>query len=346
MNRPSLVLLVALGGLLACNKDKESIPDTPVDDTGDTDTPVDDTGDTTGDDTAVPCEAVVVDIEPISGDNDWFYRDPMQIRFNETVEGRIAYTALDGTGASVPLSVTYDDSGLVADIIPASGAWSASTSYNIAVDLCDSTDEYSFLTSEYGAKLTISPLELEGRAFYVDMGDATYTEPPSVGAVIGLFLSDPLIIGVVDADAYEITVIGAQGIKDEVTGDVTQDKDYSTWDFGTADFTTSPFFSALSGETSFGYGNTDIPVYNFSFEGTFNPTGTKIGGTHFRGLGDTRNMGPLLNLGNAPDATCTLLGNYGITCEACPDGNSYCLQLAGFFEDAVLVDGLTVQPVD
>ena len=148
-----------------------------------------------------------------------------------------------------------------------------------------------------------------------------------------------------DATKDSLQLMGAQGYINNVSGDVLQDTDYATWDFGEADFTGSPFFAA-SGETVFEYNTIEIPVYSFAIEGTFSADGTTIGGASFRGLGDTRNMGPLLKLGNDPGVTCELLEKYGLTCETCPDKEPYCLTIAGDFEESELLEDVTLEVVE
>jgi hypothetical protein len=330
---------LALLGMVACNGDK---------DTGatDTDTDTDITVDTadTGD-TVTECTATIEDVYPVTGQGGWYYRDPITVTFNEAVGDSVSY-AMTSTDGEVALSVTYDDTGFKATLMPSSGAWSGSSSYNLVVTVCDSPAEYSFATSEYGDALEAPPSSLAGNTYYVDMSVATYTQPPGVGTIIRQFLTNPLLIDITAASDAELTIIGAQGLIDDVTAEVSQDTDYETWDFGSADFATRPYFAAVSNETTFTYGGQDIPVYDFSFDGTFSPDAETIGGMNFSGLGDTRNMGPLLNLGNDPDAACNLIEGVGVECIPCRDGEEYCVMLVGYFEDATLQPDLSVVEVN
>lgn len=332
----------ALLGLAACNGDKDTA------DTTDTDAVVEDTGDTgdtdTGD-TGADCTAVIEDAYPLSGQAGWFYRDPMTVTFDQAVEGVVSYSML-ADGAPVELSVTYDDSGFEATLLPSSGTWEGSTGYNLAVTLCGETTEYSFATSEYGGELESESSTLAGNTYFVDMSEATYSEPPGVGTLIRQFLTNPLLIDITAASDAQLSIIGAQGQISKTTAEVTQDTDYATWDFGNADFDTRPYFAAETEQTTFSYGGEDIPVYGFAFDGTFAPDGQKIGGMNFSGLGDTRNFGPLLGLGNNPEAACDLLTSVGVVCEACPDGGEYCVMLVGSFEDAELLPDVDVVVVE
>ena len=340
------VALLATLALVGCkDKDTESIP--AADDTDDT-LVEDDSGEPTTDDTGgtivEPCEVALVETEPLYGNTSWYYRDALSITFDDDASTLAAITVTDGTGADIGLSVEWDDSGFNATVTAASGAWSGATDYTLLIDICDASSEIAYSTTAYGEELGEDSSTLIGNAYYIDMSRATYTEPAGVGAIMSLYLSEPLLLGVLDAHDSALTLMGAQGFIHDTSGDVLQDTDYATWDFGKADFTSSPFFAA-SGETVFEYNSYEIPVYSFAIEGTFSKDGTTIGGASFRGLGDTRNMGPLLQLGNDPGVTCELLSKYGLSCEACPDEELYCLTIAGDFEDAELLTEVTLEYV-
>ena len=328
-----IVPLLALA-LSACNG-PESLPDPVTDDSGSAIVD-DDTGGET-------CTAEIVESEPEVGDQGWYYRDPMTLKFNEQVEATAVFTAFDAEGAAVELAVTFDETGLAAAVIPASGTWTPSTPYNVGVLLCGDRAQTSFSTSSFGEPLISLPSDLAGNVYFVDMAEATYTQPPGVGTIISQFLTEPLLIGVVRATSAEITIVGAQGLVNDQTGEVTQDLKSPTWAFGTADFTDQPYFSAVATETSFSYGDATIPAYDFNFEGTFTASADRMGGLEFVGLGDTRQLGRELGLGSQPDAACEFLGTFGVDCQECPDGNDYCVTLAGYLEDAPLMPGFTVE---
>lgn len=334
--------LITLLLMVACNGDKDTeVTDTSVtvEDSGQTDT---DTGGDTGDTT--DCTSQVADVQPLNGQVDWYYRDPVTVIFDQPAESDVSILAT-ADGGDVAVDVTFDKTGLKAEIFPSSGLWDGSTTYTLTIDLCGTTGEYAFTTSSYGAGLSIPAEDLTGNTYYVDMSEATYTQPAGVGTIIRQFLTNPLLIDITSASTSELTIIGAQGQIDEVTAEVTQDTRYETWDFGSADFGTSPYFSAIATETTFTYVGQDIPVYDFSFDGTFSADANSIGGMNFSGLGDTRNMGPLLNLGSSPGATCELLGSVGVECIECRDKEPYCVMLVGYFEDATLLPDIDVEIV-
>ncbi|MFT5682615.1 MAG: hypothetical protein ACI8RZ_003537 [Myxococcota bacterium] len=340
------VALIALTALVGCKDKDADTSDTSAGDIDTADTDTDDTADTADTaDTDVPCEVSLVETNPLYGNASWYYRDALEITFDDAAGKYAAIVVTDGDGADVPLSLSWDDSGFNATVTAADGAWGGSTDYTLTVDICEASTEVIFSTTAYGDALNDDSSSLVDNAYYIDMSQATYTEPAGVGAILALYLSEPLLLGITGATEDTLDVVGAQGYKHATSGAVLQSTGYATWDFGQADFSNSPFFAA-SGETVFEYDEAEIPVYNFAIEGTFSADASTIGGTSFRGLGDTRNMGPLLGLGPDPGVTCELLEKYGLTCEECPDSEMYCLTLAGDFEDAELLPDVTVEIIE
>jgi hypothetical protein len=64
------------------------------------------------------------------------------------------------------------------------------------------------------------------------------------------------------------------------------------------------------------------------------------------GLVDTRNLGPLLEIGDSGDdeVVCEYLSVFGVDCIDCGDGDELCLYVEAHFGDADLVPGLTLDP--
>ena len=328
--------------LIACTSDPiDTTPQQEDSGTGVVDVDTAPPADTAG------CPIAVSSTDPLYGNTKWYYRDPVEIGFSDEASDAVSFsmTGDDGDGpVDVPLIVTWDESKFNATIEAEAGTWSASTSYLLSADFCDAPYEVVFSTTEYGAPLTIDNTDLIDNAYYLDMSRATYTQPAGVGVLLSLFLSEPLLLGVLSADADSLELIAAPGTIDSVSGAVTQNAAQLSWDFGTADFTTAPYFTA-TGDTLFIYDEVEIPVHDFTISGTFSPGGSSIGGAEFIGLGDTRNMGPLLQIGNDKDSTCSYLSKFGVTCEACPDGEEVCLTLAGRFETANILPDVTLEEI-
>jgi hypothetical protein len=191
--------------------------------------------------------------------------------------------------------------------------------------------------------------DLVGNVYELDLPNAEFTEPPAVGALLGSYLSSPLLASVAAVTPDELTLIVAQGYWDE-DGIPHQDMFTGIYDFPPADFAGAPFFAAdtdyidiiyQSGATS-----ANIPMHGMHLEGTFAPDGSAIGGAWIGGLVDTRNLGPLLDIGDSgeEDVVCEYLSVFGLSCEDCGDGTELCLYVEAHFDDANLIEGLVVDP--
>ena len=115
---------------------------------------------------------------------------------------------------------------------------------------------------------------------------------------------------------------------------------FPIWDFGSATFEDAPYFASDLTDIELDYDGVPIPIYGFSLYGTFAPDGTSIGFAGASGLGDSRHMGPLIGAGSDPSAICDTAASLGVSCEDCPDGNPYCLEIELEFEPAPLVAGI------
>lgn len=333
---PMIVLALA-----ACNNDKDGTETGDPDDTG---VVVDDSGGG-GDDTdslPPPCEIVPLEITPEDGQTGWYFRDPMAITFSDAVTDA-TIQVLDPAGAEVATTIEWADGNFQATVTPVDGL-AGSTTYSLHIEVCQYTGSVSFTTDVYGDPMSVEASTLIGGTYLFDLGEAEVTEPEDLGYLLALYLTQPLLIGVKDANDSELTLIGAQGyLKSD--GTYRQEGD-DVWSFPAADFTTAPFFSAYTESITIDYAGTAIPLGDFHLEGTFAPDGTSIGGAAASGLGDTRNMGPLLGLDEDPNAVCGLIADLalGVTCEACfSDGEPYCLYLEVEFANAELLPDFTLE---
>jgi len=222
----------------------------------------------------------------------------------------------------------------------------AEESYTLDVDVCGDFSSRGFSTSIYGGELIIEPEDLVGSTYLFDLGTAEYRQPEGLGMIIGLFLSAPLLVGITQADASEISLLGAQGWVDDVSGEYYQSGGLASWDFGVADFDESPWFWTQADRITIDYDGYDIPIYNFEIQGTFEPDGSSVGGASALGLADTRTMGPLLELDDEPNAVCDYGAGFGLVCEPCPDEEEYCLTIEAWFDSCELIEGLTLEVIE
>lgn len=341
MTRFGLAVLFALA---ACNDDDKGAETGNVDDTGtdtDSDSSVDTDTDTGGDtDTVVPCETVALATSPEDGTTDFYYRDTLGITFSDDASGA-TIQLLDSAGAEVPTTASWGDGNLQVVLTP-DASLQGNSAYTLHIEVCEYSGDVMFTTSEYGTALEGDASSLVGNTYVLDLSKADILQPEGLGYLLASYLTEPILLGVASADASTIGLLGAQGYKknDGTYKQVGTD----VWVFPDADFTSAPYFAASTDAISIDYSTVAIPIENFSLAGTFASDGSKIGGGWASGLGDTRNMGPLLELGDDPGAVCTLITALGLSCENCSDGEPYCVYLEVEFDEAPLAEGLTIDP--
>lgn len=338
MKRYGLALLWVLG---ACKGDDKGGETGNVDDTGDTDTAGDtdtSTDTDTDTDTDVPCETVAIATTPEDGTTDFYYRDALGVTFSDDASGA-TIQLLDGAGAEVATTVTWGDGNFQAEVTPVEPL-DGNTAYSLHIEVCSYSGDVLFTTSEYGTELAESAAGLVGNTYVLDLSKADILQPEGLGYLLAAYLTEPILLGVDHADESLIGMVGAQGYKknDGTYKQVGTD----VWIFPDADFTSAPYFAASTPEISIDYSDVAIPIESFSLAGTFAADGSKIGGGWASGLGDTRNMGPLLELGDDPGAVCDLITALGLSCETCADGEPYCVFLEVEFDEAPLAEGLTI----
>ncbi len=339
MTRNALILLAGLA-LVGCSSDsdpsKAGTSDRDTDPVGD-DGGEDGTDGTDGTD-GEACTVEVAETVPESGVDDFYTRGVLEVLFSadaRTVDPVILLS--DSAGGAAATTVAFDETGLRAFVTP-DDAMVADATYTLSVDVCGSSSLTEFSTTFYGAPLEISDAELVGATYHFDLGGANYIKPPGLGTVLGSFLTAPLLIGIGEITDGNIQILGTQGT---FSGDTpVLDDGFPIWDFGSADFATAPFFDSDPVDIELDYTGIPIPIYNFSLYGTFAPDGTSIGFAGASGLGDSRHMGPLIGAGSDPSAICDTAAGLGVSCEDCPDGEPFCLEIELEFEPAPLVPSI------
>lgn len=294
-------------------------------------------------DTGLGCVASVVESSPESGAANVYWRDEIRIVFDDyAADAQITLT--DGSGAVVPANFSWDEARFNVRILPTQPL-AASTSYTVSVDGCSEPYAFDFTTDAWGEELGIDPGDLIDRVYVFDLAGAEYAKPEGLGTLLGLYLTEPLLFQVTNVGPAGITLMGAQGIVNSTSGEIEQNRTFRTWDFGTASFDEEPFFGATTAGIAIDYAGSVIPMHNFHVEGTFSADGTEIGGAIASGYGDTRDMGPLLQLGGDPNAVCDFAAGLGLDCVECPDGNPWCLEIEAHFDDATWLEGLDLREI-
>ena len=270
------------------------------------------------------CEDVVVDVEP-DGSGAWYWRDPATVRVATGNQEAYSARLLDSLGLVVPTSTTWADTGL-AFTVEVEGHFAPTTDYSLEVTDCTGATKWPFSTSALGAPLTAGSSSLQGNTYMVDFSQATWLEPAGFGTVLAVYFDKPVLIGVEWADDGMLDLMGSQGVVSE-SGILYQNIQDPTWDFPAAPFSEAPYFLANSDVVVVTFSDVDVPLNHFAISGTFSADGTTLGGAVATGLGDTRNMGVLVGEGDDPNAICVLASRLGALCEACPDGEPYCMAM-------------------
>jgi hypothetical protein len=271
-----------------------------------------------------------LDTSPSSGDDPWLYSDPLRVTFDEP--GKSAtFGIVDAAGTPIAFTPIWDEGSTAVSL---DAELTGSTSYTVTVTACEVTTSVDFTTSVYGSPLTIDPSKLVGNTYLFDLATAQYSQPPGIGALVALYVSAQVLIGIEAANASTIDLLGGQGVIDG--GMYEQDLGVDTFAF-TADFTAAPFLRGAADEIQIVVDNT-YTLYDFSIEGTFEPDGSSIGGAQLAMKVDTTNLGEAMNLPDDDDpmAVCNFLEPLGIPCETCPGGKQLdnCIAIVAHWDEA------------
>jgi len=303
---------------VSCGKDDDSGLDTSVIETGD----INETGETT-----TSCEGEILELEPETGVTDWFYRDSMRVVFSDASQSADFTLEATESGELVSTTVSWGEGSLIATVSP-DELLMGQTEYTLTVTHCDLSEESTFSTSEYGQPVEGGPAALVGLTSAVLFGDVNFTLPENIGMLLGLYMDIPVLVGVTGSEGGKVDVLAGLGYFDAVTG-YGQRMNEPTWDLGSVDLEGDVFFSATAPVVDLGSDGASIPVTDFHMEGSFAPDGSHFSGGLLNGLVDTRNMSSLFSSSD-PYYVCTeLVRPFGVYCEACPDGEEFCLFLQG-----------------
>lgn len=326
MKKTALILFPLL--VLACGKADGDAVDTSDIDTQnpDTDTSVD-SGET---DTEVPCTAEVIEITPEDGEDDVFYRDSLSVAFTEDASAAAFALTDDSTAVVLEHVVSWGEGNLMATLEPTEFLAGATT-YTLTVNVCEVETAASFETSVYGQPIEGGNETLTGLTSVILFENVNFTQPENIGPIIAGYLDIPLLVGVLGAGTDSVDVVAAQGYFHNVNGYMQRINEPS-WTFGQVDLDGNAYFSGQVAEIDFGDSNLSIPVHDFSLSGTFAPDGSHFAGGTIGGQVDSRFMAPMFGQTD-PGYPCELMTSLGAECEACPDGEIYCLTLLG--EDIV-----------
>lgn len=287
-------------------------------------------------DTDTTCENAIDEVFPAAGETGVYYRTAIEVTLDEE-EADASITLSDANG---DVAGTSSVSGDVITFTP-DAALAPNTEYTITVNYSCGAPQTSFTTSEVGAAAETT--DIEGNVYSLDLASGRFVEPAGIGAILGDFLDQQVLIGVQSASSTEIQMIGALG-EGEPPAQGTCDP---TIDFPVADFAGNPFFQIGPETTTLAVAGYTVTIDDLEISGAFAPDASYIAGAVLAGTIDTRPLVPLLDAdsdcsegytactGSEDDpadccdenAICATAVQIGVACETCADGEDFCLSL-------------------
>ncbi len=308
---------------------------------------------------------VVVHSSPAPGAADVFGRSVLEVEFGADLPPTsVGLSLAEVDGQAVVGQVSSSTDGLSHTFVSEQDL-APSTEHILTVDSEPGTwppVEIPFTTSPHGQPLGEAAADLVGLAFSLNLGTATWVEPPALGAVmvdllgysgLGFVLTGDSSF---DPDAQPgLHVLGLLTRQDgqEVVQDPCVPVIPGTFGadglLGTEDDTPARW---IDPEMTFGPEDvtivtamTDATIDEFEMGGVLHPDGLDLRGVHVAGRVDTRGLDTLLSPSAEEGAICDFLESVTIPCQACDDGGAFCLDVR--VEDVVgqAQAGLEVEPL-
>jgi len=294
-------------------------------------------------DTASPenCPGVAVQIMPKENEQYWYWRDLPTVWTGNARQETYSASLWQGS-TEIPTTMQWNEGGLKFQVDPG-GTLEPDTTYSLQVTDCKQTVRHDFSTSSYGQPLTGGPAAVVQSTYLIDLGGATWLEPGGFASILSLYFTTPILLMVSHADEDHVDFMGAQGYRDDF-GRYHQSPIEPTFDFPLSPWIDKPYFGIVSPKVEISFSNVLIPIYDFGLSATFSADGGAIGGAAIMGLGDTRNMGVLIGQEGEPGAICEQAAALGVSCEACPDGELWCLFLSASDVDGTRVPDVILVP--
>lgn len=284
-----------------------------------------DSGDGGGDGCGV--DTVTLSYPASDGATDFYYRGAVEFKL-DAADSTAAIT-LSQKNTDVPGVTTFNDESGVLAFAPDSSL-SPSTAYTASLSYCGGDVEVGFTTSSLGEALADGPNGLVDRTFVVDLSAANFVEPAGVGSLIGQFLSQNILLGVVSADDSDLVMRGAISLESSTDQDFCN----PSIEFPeAADFSESPYFQIGPEDTTLSAAGFDINIRQLRISGDIAPDYSYFGGGILEGEIDARDLVVILAAegiisDDDPSAVCELIAPFGVVCGPCvSDGAEYCLNI-------------------
>jgi len=165
----------------------------------------------------------------------------------------------------------------------------------------------------------VNPDDLVGRVYDFSINHATIS-PSGLGSVLSGQINQDFLLEVEAADSTSIDFLAGLSVADDPT---TQDYCVQTISMTGGSFAGNPSFSIGPADLSLNVAGTDVTLSNVTISGTFTDDLSQIKAGELDALIDSRPIDASLG---QPDGTVCGYGSvFGFTCEACPDGEEYCI---------------------
>jgi len=281
---------------------------------GTTDADTDDTDGGTG------CENGIVSMSPADTASNVYYQSDVSVLFEAADDS--ATLIVSNAGTEVSGTTAWDGDNLT---WTADAPLAPNTTYDIAISYECGNPATSFTTSEVGTATDAA--SLSGKTYVLDLANGNFVEPAGVGPLLQTQLTVDILIGVTNASATEVEMMGALGA--EGVSPPEQDTCQETIDFPTAaDFSANPYFSVGPDTTTLSVQGMEIIVDDLEISGAFAPDGSYIAGATMAGAVDTRPLVGLIDPEGSDNTICDLVATFGVACEPCTDGSGdFCLNL-------------------
>lgn len=264
------------------------------------------------------CDVTISKTFPAANATDAYYRGTVEFTLTKPDESATVTSDVAGT-------TTTSEDGLTIVFTP-DAPLSPSTSYTFTLHYCGGDAPLTFTTSALGTPVTDPASTIKGSSYLLDLKDARVTEPAGVGDLLASNLDGvDIYVNVTDLSDTKVKMIGAMGNPDAASP--TQDWCSRTIDFPEADFSAAPHFElGGEGKTTISVAGYAVDIQNLHIAGDFSADGSYFGGGTLSGTIDTRPLDQALMEGDE-GAICNLAGSIGATCQACDDGQPFCLTL-------------------
>lgn len=281
------------------------------------------------------CGVTVESTVPTTGETAAYYRGNLEFRLSDATSGATITTSIPGEQAASADGLTV--LWVLESPLRPSSAYEASLNY------CAGEVDLEFETSEVG-NIVSGADALVGMTYALDLGAGRVVEPTVSGSFLSNYLfTRDLLVAVVGSGPGTLDLrIGYSGDG----GSADQDTCRPTAEFAAADFSENPYFR--SGPGTLGIADDwTIMLEQAALSGSFAPAGDYFVGGVLEGTLDTRRLGPVMGLGDEPDAFCNLSASAGGTqCSECSDGAPYCVHVKVDQILGVATSGATLREVD